>query len=124
MGLAMSVLLLLYGGVRTGSLRLPLTIVATYLVSGAVGGLVFGLCVPYAQSRIGAALVGIVVMAPLFAGLATLDAYLLGDTGVGWGAYIFATIMVGTIAGSVVREMVFGELAKHFSSPEQRERDR
>lgn len=110
MGLAAGVVLLLYAGVRVGSFQFPAVIVATYVLSGTAGGFLFGLCIPYARSRLGAAFVGLVVTAPLFLALGTLDAYALGDEALGWPAYLISGVFVGGLTGYLVRVFEYPDL--------------
>ena len=110
MGLAAGTVLLVYAGVRVGSFQFPAVIVGAYLLSGAMGGLLFGLLIPYARHRLGATLVGVVVMAPLFLALGTLDAYVLGDAALGWAVYLIAGVLVGGLTGYVIRDTFHRDL--------------
>jgi hypothetical protein len=115
MGLAMGMVLLLFAGVRVGSLRFPGEITATYLLGGAIGGFAFGLCLPYARSRLGATLVGVVVVGPFFALFGTLDAFVSGDEAVSWWAYGVSGVLVGGLAGYVIRDTFHRDLDERGS---------
>jgi hypothetical protein len=110
MGLGMGVAMLLYAGIRVGSLQFPYQIAAMYLLGGAVGGLAVGLCLPLAHSRPGAALLGVVAMVPLHLLLGTLDAQVMGDEATGWWAYGLSAVLVGGLSGYVIRDTFHRDL--------------
>jgi len=77
--------------------------VVAYLVCGAVAGLLFGSCIPYTRTRLGASLVGIVVITPILVAQALFEGLEL------W-TYVFTAIAVGGLAGYLTRDQVFKEL--------------
>ena len=109
-GLGLGVVLMLFHGVRAGSFGFPGEVVALYLIAGALGGALFGFCLPFAQTRPGAALVGVVALTPYFALFGALDAYVTGEGAIEWWAYGIAGILVGALTGYAIRDTFHRDL--------------
>ena len=109
-GLAMGVLILLYACLRVGSFAPPPRVVATYLIAGAIGGLLTGACLPLARTRPGAAVLGVVAATPLFVLLAILDDSVSGADAVPFWIYVLSALLVGSGGGYLIRDTVFSDL--------------
>ena len=120
MGLLLSVVLLFFAGLRAGTMASHWSMVVTYLLSGAIGGLLLGACLPYARSRLGATLVGMLVLTPFCTALAVLDAFAFGDEALGWWGYVLMAIGIGGVAGYMTRDIVFRELDESPQADGQR----
>jgi hypothetical protein len=105
MGLGMGVLMLIYSGIRMGSLQFPYQVTAMYLLGGAIGGLAVGLCLPLARSRLGSALLGVMAVTPFHVFLGTLDAKVMGAEAAGWWAYGLSAVLVGSLSGYIARDI-------------------
>ncbi len=116
-GLGLGVLLMLFHGIRVGSFRFPGEIVATYLLGGAIGGVLFGLCLPCARTRLGSAFVGVLAVVPYFAVYGVLDAYVTGQEATEWWAYGIAGVLVGALAGYAIRDTFHRDLDERPQRP-------
>lgn len=110
MGLRMGVFLLLLAVLQAGTVRLPLFVLVGVLAASAIGGCVFGLLLPLGRSRIGATLMGPLVLGPLVGTQALLDYHYSGDDAYSGFAYLTTVVLVGGLAGYGTRALVFPEL--------------
>jgi hypothetical protein len=100
MGVAVMAVLLV---IRSVSAGFEPSALVTYLVSGAVAGLLVGFCLPYTRSRLGSSVVGIVAISPILVAQASFE-------GLEWWVYAITAICVGGFAGYGIRDQVFKEL--------------
>jgi hypothetical protein len=90
------VMYLVTGGANLESRGLALSeILTTYLFGGIAGGIVFGLTAPLAATRIGAAVVGTLIMLPVFAAGVLLHPEASLDQGATWAAIITCAVIIG-----------------------------
>jgi hypothetical protein len=99
MGLRMSIFLLIFAVFQAQTFRLPLSVFAGVLAAGAAGGFVCGLLLPLARSRLGATLIGPIVLAPLVATQALLDSQYSGEGSYSWSTYLITVVLVDGPSG-------------------------
>ena len=107
--------LVLYSALKVGSLRVPAVVLATYLTGGAMAGLVLGSCLPLARTRLGASLLGVLALVPVYIAMGALDVYGASDERVGWLWFVISGIVVGAGAGYTIRDVVFPDLDDQLS---------
>jgi len=89
-----------------------------FLLGGALGGLIFGLLLPFSRHRAGATIIGMLVVAPFYALQGLLEGSTLTDGARPWWITAVVSVVVGGLAGYLIRDRLFSELDASTPSDE------